>query len=134
MRRTFADLVVALFFSGACARRPASPPPRTQPSCPSEATIEILHDAAFHLDQGDDDARVRQYLVDARGRTAADRAGAAWARAFVDRMESALRQEPGTRQFQAEVIRGDLHESPCLTKEMHTRFHLWLPPVGEPRT
>lgn len=119
-----------------------APSPSTAPppscACPTDTTIELLHDAVFHLDRGDDDARVREDLREARARTERDAAGASWARGFVERVGAALGRDDGTRQYEAEVIRRDLHESPCLTEEMHVRFHRSLPavhhaPAGSPR-
>jgi hypothetical protein len=97
------------------------------PACPPEFTIEILHDAAFHLDQGDDDDGVRRDLEEARARIAIDKTGAAWARGFIKRIDAALQVNGSARQFQAEVIRTDLHDSGCLPKELHARFHRRLP-------
>jgi hypothetical protein len=90
--------------------------------CPGEPVIARLHDAVFHLDQRDDDARVRKDLIEVAAMAQSDPAGAAWAGALRDRVWSAL-DHSDNRQFEAESIRADLHASACLTKELHERLH-----------
>jgi len=114
-------LLVTSALSAACERRSPAP-------CPPEAVLERLHDATFHVDQGDDDARVRRDLAEIRAQ-----AGDAWTQRFVDRIETASRPDAGSRQFEAESIRADLHASACLTREMHERFHRRLPPLAPRR-
>jgi len=105
-----------------CRSRPIPDPP-----CPPEAVVELLHDAAFNLDQGDD-ARVRRDLASLRMRLPSHGRAATWALGFADRMERAL-TSGGGRQFDAETLRADLHMSACLPKELHQRLHQRLPPL-----
>jgi hypothetical protein len=101
---------------------------RSQPPCPPDAVIELLHDAVFHLDQGDDDARVRSDLSAVRSQMPHEGPAAVWARGFADRMQAALASDGG-RRFDAETLRADLHMSACLPKELHRRLHQRLPPL-----
>jgi hypothetical protein len=94
--------------------------------------LELLHDAAFHLDRGGDDGRVSEDLAEVRRRIMTDDMAATWAIQFVERMEATLQRDAAVRQFEAEEIRADLHGSGCLSKDVHERFHRQLPPVGSP--
>ena len=118
LRRWGASLLIlvllAIALGAACISRTSQ--------CPPETVLEQLHDAAFHLDQRDDDQRVRADVEQVRKADAG-----AWAMKLADRMESALADDGGSRQFDAETIRADLHESPCLTGDAHRRFHQRLP-------
>ncbi len=122
------EIVVAVVNAlvAGCESKPARAP------CPPEPVLERLHDAAFHLDQGDDDARVRADLAEVRRKLHGGEAGEAWARRFVERMDAVLLGDPGVRQFEAETIRADLHDSACLTSEMHKRFHDRFPSLRPP--
>jgi hypothetical protein len=90
--------------------------------CPDEPVIARLHDAVFHLDQRDDDARVRKDLLEVAALMQSDPAGATWAGVVVNRIRAGL-DYPDHRQFEAESIRADLHASACLTKALHERLH-----------
>ena len=115
-----------------CACRPVNVGQMSLTTCPAELTLETLHHAAFHLDQGDDDASVRRDLAEVRAQIAIDQTGAGWSRGFVERIDAALGWNAERRQFEAELIRRDLHDSSCLPKELHARFHRRLPSVGSP--
>lgn len=115
-------LVLALgTFGGGCHRRPLGA------DCPSPTVVELLHDAVFHLDQRDDDARVRRDLVLVQQQLESDASGSSWARDFESRIQGVLDRDAGDRQFVAESIRADLHGSKCITADLHRRFHLALP-------
>lgn len=125
-------LLVAVLAVAPTARGAASPHAEDASSdtCPTPLTLELLHAAVFHLDQGDDDAQVRRDLARVHAQIEIDKAGAVWTRGFLERIEAVLAGEASTRRYESEVIRKDLHESACLPAELHARFHQSLPPPG----
>jgi len=103
----------------------------TSSLCPPEPTLELLHDAIFHLDQGDDDDRVRRDLLAVPQPTRVSDAATAWVQQLVKRVQAALHADSAVRPVTAEIIRKDFHDSICLTAEMHNQFHLRLRGLGQ---
>lgn len=110
--------------AGLDANSPDAGPTLAGAPCPPEPVLELLHDALFHIERGDDDARVRSEIARIRQMTKAQTVPAA----FLARVQAALESDGG-RRLDAEQLRAELHLSGCIPEDVHQRFHQALPPV-----
>ena len=97
-------------------------------ACPADEVLETLHDAAFYLEHRRDLARVARDIEHIRLRVTSKSPGTALVLPFVQRI-TALAARDGALEPESELIRAELHASPCLTAEAHERFHRALPPL-----
>jgi hypothetical protein len=103
--------------------------PRVQvTTCPDDDVLETLHDAVFFLEHRRDLARVERDIEDIRRRVTSESPGAALVSSLSQRIAD-LAARDGVLEPESELIRAELHASPCVTAEAHERFHRALPPL-----
>lgn len=96
--------------------------------CPEDDVLETLHDAAFFLEHRRDVSRVARDLEKIRRQVSTASPGAAMVLPLIQRISS-LAARDGVLEPESELIRAELHASPCITAEAHERFHRALPPL-----
>jgi hypothetical protein len=97
-------------------------------ACPEDDVLETLHDAVFFLEHRRDLDRVARDLELIRRRVTSASPGAAMVLSLIQRMAT-LAARQGVLEPDSELIRAELHASPCMTAEAHERFHRALPPL-----
>ena len=97
-------------------------------ACPEDDVLEALHDAAFFLEHRRDLPRVAGDIEQIRGQVTTVSPGAAMVLPLVQKI-AVLAAREGVLEPESELIRAELHASPCMTAEAHERFHRALPPL-----
>ena len=95
-------------------------------ACPDDDVLETLHDAAFYLEHHRDLTRVARDIEQIQGQMTSGSPGAAMVLPLIQRTAT-LAARDGVLEPDSELIRAELHASPCLTTAAHERFHRALP-------
>ena len=130
-RQAVAVALVASLALTACSRPNTGAGKRQRldaSACPEDDVLETLHDAVFFLEHRRDLARVLLDIEQTRLCVTSESPGAAMVLSFTQRIADLVARDGGLEP-ESEMIRVELHASPCVTVEAHERFHRALPPV-----